>query len=129
MTDVCSSLGIKKLNTAVYHPQCDGIVEHFSQTLKTILRKHAMVVNGIDRVQEFYGHTKICPTNPLAKSHLFGMDCRTPSEAAHLKSTDLHPTNVDDYREEMKLVITSARKLAATNIQKAQKKYKAMHDK
>ena len=27
------------------------------------------------------------------------------------------------------LAITSARKLAATNIQKAQKKYKAMHDK
>ena len=60
---------------------------------------------------------------------LFGMDCRTPSQAAYLKPTDLHPTDVDDYRTVMKLAITSARKLAATKIQQAQKKYKAMCDK
>jgi len=39
--DVCKLLGIKKLNTTAYHPQCDGMVERFNRTLKTILCKHA----------------------------------------------------------------------------------------
>lgn len=28
--DVCKMLGIPKLNTMVYHPQCDGMVEQFN---------------------------------------------------------------------------------------------------
>ena len=40
MLDVCDLLGVKKLNTTVYHPQCDGMVERFNRTLKTMLRKH-----------------------------------------------------------------------------------------
>ena len=41
MKDVCEMLGIKKLNTTAYHPQCDGMVERFNRTLKTALHKHA----------------------------------------------------------------------------------------
>ena len=41
MQDLCKLMGIKKLNTTAYHPQCDGMVEHFNRTLKTILHKHA----------------------------------------------------------------------------------------
>ena len=41
MTDVCKKLGIQKLNTTAYHPQCDGMVERFNRTLKTALCKHA----------------------------------------------------------------------------------------
>lgn len=41
MMDLCQMLGIKNLNTTSYHPQCDGAVERFNRTLKTILRKHA----------------------------------------------------------------------------------------
>ena len=41
MTDVCKYLGVKKLNTAAYHPQCDGTIERFNHTLKCTLRKHA----------------------------------------------------------------------------------------
>ena len=41
MQDVCKLLGIRKLNTTAYHPQCDGMVERFNRTLTTILRKHA----------------------------------------------------------------------------------------
>ena len=40
MLDLCT-LGIQKLNTTAYHPQCDGMVEWFNRTLKTIVRKHA----------------------------------------------------------------------------------------
>ena len=41
MQDVCSILGIEKLNTTAYHPECDGMVERFNRTLKTMLRKTA----------------------------------------------------------------------------------------
>ena len=41
MTDLCELLGVKKLNTTAYHPQCNGMVERFNRTLKSSLRKHA----------------------------------------------------------------------------------------
>ena len=41
MVDLCQMLSIKKLNTMAYHPQCNGAVEHFNRTLKSVLRKHA----------------------------------------------------------------------------------------
>ena len=41
MQDVCTLIGVKKLNTTAYHPQCDGMIERFNRTLKGMLRKHA----------------------------------------------------------------------------------------
>ena len=41
MLDVWAMLGIEKLNTTAYHPKCDGMVERFNCTLKTMLRKRA----------------------------------------------------------------------------------------
>ena len=41
MQNVCKLLGTTKLNTTVYHPQCDGMVEQFNRTLKMMLREHA----------------------------------------------------------------------------------------
>jgi hypothetical protein len=40
MTNLCEMLGVQKLNTTAYHPQCDEAVKRFNQTLKTALRKH-----------------------------------------------------------------------------------------
>ena len=41
MQYICKLLGIRKLNTTAHHPECDGMVERFNRTLKTMLRKHA----------------------------------------------------------------------------------------
>ena len=41
MYDICALLGITKLNITAHHPQCDGMVERFNRTLKTMLRKLA----------------------------------------------------------------------------------------
>ena len=78
------------------------------------------------------GHiTEISPLKiymrALVKSHYFlllGVDCRTPSESAPLPPSSLEPTDVTDYREELALSLSSARTLAASQIQKAQSKYK-----
>lgn len=39
MADLCQLLQFKQLRTSVYHPQTDGLVEHFNQTLKQMLRR------------------------------------------------------------------------------------------
>ena len=39
MKDICRMLGIDKLNTTASHPECNGAVEKFDRTLKTMLRK------------------------------------------------------------------------------------------
>ena len=41
ITDVCAKLGITKPNTAVYHLECNGMVQRFNRTLKAILCKRA----------------------------------------------------------------------------------------
>ena len=41
MEEVCPILGVKKLNTTLYHLQCDGCVEQFNRILKSMLQKHA----------------------------------------------------------------------------------------
>ena len=41
MCAICQILGIKKLNTTSYHPQCNGMVERLNRTLKAMLRRPA----------------------------------------------------------------------------------------
>jgi len=36
MQDVYKPLGVKKLNTTAHHPLCNGMVERFNHTLKTM---------------------------------------------------------------------------------------------
>lgn len=35
-------LGVHHVHTSVYHPQCNGLVERFNQSLKGLLRKFVM---------------------------------------------------------------------------------------
>ena len=46
MEEVCQLLGITKLNTTSYHPQCDGMVERLNRSLKSMLRKHVAKFGG-----------------------------------------------------------------------------------
>ncbi|XP_069502965.1 uncharacterized protein [Ambystoma mexicanum] len=39
MKQVCDTLKIEHLKTAVYHPQTDGLVERYNQTIKQMIRK------------------------------------------------------------------------------------------
>ena len=46
MGDVCQLLGVTKLNTTSYHPQCDGMVKRMNRSLKSMLRKHVAKFGG-----------------------------------------------------------------------------------
>ena len=133
MKDVCGLLGVKKLNTTAYHPQCDGMVERFNRTLKTILRKHAATFGAqwdryLPGVLWAYRNTPHESTGEKPSYLMFGKDLRTPTEAAFLSVNPMEPDTVEDYREELTTSLTSARKLAATSIQRPQQRYKKHYD-
>ena len=133
MKDLCEFLGIKKLNTTAYHPQCDGMVEKFNRTLKTMFRKHASKFGAqwdryLPGVLWTYRNTPHEATGEEPSFLLFGVDCRTPTMAALLPSNPVEAVDVADYREEVVLSLSSARELAADSIRKAQVKYKAAYD-
>ena len=134
MLDICKLLGTKKLNTTAHHPECDGMVERFNRTLKTMLRKHVSKYGKQwDRhlfgVVWAYRNTPHDSTGEKPSFLLFGTDCRTPSEAALLPPHPVEETSVEDYRENVIQTLSTARNLAAKSIQDAQKKYKAAYDK
>ena len=133
MTDVCRLLGIKKLNTTSHHPQCDGMVERFNRTLKTMLRKYAAEFSTQwDRYLPgaLWAYRKVPHDSTGEKPSflLYGLDCRTLTEAALLPAHVVEPTEVSDYREELVLSLSTARRQAAEAIQMAQTKYKASYD-
>lgn len=59
---------------------------------------------------------------------MFGVDLKTPSEAALFPQCPLEPSSVEDYREEVMLSLSSARELAADRLKEAQKKSKKRYD-
>ena len=83
MQDLWKMFGIKKLNTTAYHPQCDGMVERFNRTLKTILRKHTATYGNqwdwyLFSALYAYHNTPHKSTGEKPNFLLFGVDCRTP---------------------------------------------------
>ena len=134
MKDVCALLGIEKLNTTAYHPQCDRLTERFNCTLKTMLRKHAAQYGAqwdryLSGVLWAYRNTPHEATGEKPSFLLFGLDCRSPTEAALLPPNSLESMEMSNYRAQLIHSLSSARELAATSIQKAQVKYKKQYDK
>ena len=134
MLDVCRLLGIEKLNTTSYHPECDGMIERFNRTLKNMLRKRASQFgtqwdNHLPALLWAYRNAPHSSTGEKPSFLLFGWDCRSPTEAALLPvGGDTETTTVEDYRQEMILSLSSARETALKSIRKAQKQYKAGYD-
>ena len=136
MKDICQLLGIKKLNTTASHPQCNGVVERFNQTLKSMLRKQAAKFGMqwdkyLSGVLWAYCNMPHSTTGEKPSFLLFGFDCRSPTEAALLPAKSLRATNanVSDYREQMVLSLSSARNLAIKTSKEAQRRYKVQYDK
>ncbi|XP_053486641.1 uncharacterized protein LOC128611284 [Ictalurus furcatus] len=55
MADLCRLLQVKHLRTSVYHPQTDGLVERFNQTLKRMLRRCPQASTGFTPFELLFG--------------------------------------------------------------------------
>ena len=133
MQDVCQLLGEKKLNTTSYHPQCDGMVERLKRTLKTMLRKHVAKFGGqwdqfLPGALWVYRNTPHESTKEKPSFLLFGLDLKSPTEAALLPPDPLCLTDLDSYHEELVLSLSTARELAVSSIRRAQEHYKTQYD-
>ena len=133
MLHVCALLGTEKLNTTAYHPECDGMVERFNRTLKSMLRKRAAQYGvqwdrHLSAALWAYRNTPHETTGEKPSFLLFGWDSKSPTEAAFMPPHDTTPTVVADYREELMLSLSLARESALENIRKAQARYKAQYD-
>ena len=60
---------------------------------------------------------------------MFGVDLKTPSQAALFPPHPLTPTTVESYREEVMLSLSSARALASKRFKQSQEKAKKRYDK
>ena len=85
MLDICSKLGITKMNTTAYHPECNGMVKRFNRTLKSMLHKHADKF-GMQWDQYLLyliccGHTETRPMRVLVRNRHF---CYLVLTAGHL---------------------------------------------
>ena len=93
MKDVCNLLGIEK-NTTAYHTQCDGLVEQFNSTLKTMLRKHAARYGNqwdkyLSAVVWSYRNTPHEATREKPSFSHFEVDLHSPTETTYLPPTEL----------------------------------------
>ena len=133
MRDVCAMLGTTKVNTTAYHPRCNGLVERFNRTLKQMLRKHVEKYGkqwdtNLHGVLWAYRNTPHESTGEKPSFLLFGVDLKSPSEAALLPPEELEESEVTEYREQLALTLREAREQAALSIQQAQSRYKKYYD-
>ena len=84
--EVCNLLSIKKVNTAGYHPQTDGLVERFNCTLSNMIAK-CVQKNGSDWDKQLlfllfaYRATVQESTRETPFYLLYGRDPRLPTES------------------------------------------------
>ena len=129
MQDVCQLLGVTKLNTTAHHPQCDGMIERLNRTLKSMIRKYVAKFGSLwDKYLAgmlwAYRNTPHEATQEKLSFLLFGVDCKSPTEAALLPPEPLEPVRLP-----IVLSLSTARALAEKSIKNAQHRYKAQYDK
>ena len=99
-----------------------------------MLRKHAAKFGRqwdryLSSVLWAYRNTPHESTKEKPSFLLFGIDCRTSTEAASLPPTTGEPVDLSDYRQELTQSLSAAQKLAVSNIRDAQRRYKEQYDK
>ncbi|CAC5402754.1 unnamed protein product [Mytilus coruscus] len=109
--EICKLMNTKKTYTTAYHPETDGLVERFNETLTAML--------SITSLHEILQET------PFFFMH--GRDQVLSVEAAMCLPTITY-TSSDDYTAEMVTRLQEAFTLAKDNLQAAQRKQKEQYD-
>ena len=133
MQEVCRLLGTTKVNTSGYHPQCDGLVEKFNNTLINMLAKSVNKYGHDWDIQLPYvlfayraavqESTQVSPFQML-----YGREPVLPHEQALNQPRTKYQIDLEDYTAELTAHMSDAWAMARDNVRKAQKKQKRHYD-
>ena len=130
--EVCSLLGIEKLNTSGYHPQTDGLVEKFNSTLISMISKSSTRSDDWDERLPFLLFAYRVSAQESTKESpfylLFGRNPRLPTESTLTQPRSVYTIDLDDYKTALISNLGSAWEAAKTSIQSAQNKQKLYYD-
>ena len=120
-------------NTTSYHPQTDGLVERFNQTLLDMLAK---TTNGTGKdwdvqlpfVLYAYRSSIHSSTAESPFCLLYGQDPRLPTEEALSPPVQRFPVDATDYKTEMTTRMSAVWEAARAQVKKAQSRQKQQYD-
>ncbi|XP_044178256.1 uncharacterized protein LOC122960249 [Acropora millepora] len=131
--EVCRLLNTKKLNTTAYHPQTDGLVERFNNTLAESISMYVSTDqkdwdNYIPSILFAYRVSPQASTGDSPFYLLYGREPRLPPDVSLLPLENVS-SSVAEHRSRIVNQLEAAQAIARTNIQRAQQQMKAQYDK
>lgn len=137
MNEVCRLISLRQLTTTPYHPICNGLVERFNGSLKTILKR---ICAENPRDWDKYLNAALFAYREVPQESLgfapfdliYGRSVRGPMAILkELWSKDIDDTDVKStyqYVVDLRHRLESVFDIAHTNLQKAAKKQKIQYD-
>ena len=121
--EMCSLLGIRKVNTSGYHPQTDGLVEIFNSTITNMIAKYVDVSVEWDKQLSMllfaYCTTIQESTRESPFFLLYGRDPRLLMTSAMELPQPEYTVDLDDYKLELVTCLVKAHECAREQIKKA----------
>ena len=132
--DVCDMLGMRKINTTAYHPQCDGLVENLNKTLRAMIAKHTKDFGVewdlyLQHLLFAYRSKPHASTRESPFYLIYGRDPRLPTATALSHPSSPYQVDLEDYRTELTTGLTKAWMTAQQQVKIAQAKQKHQYDK
>lgn len=131
MSEVYACLGVKKLQTTAYHPQCNGAVERLNQTVIGMLSHY---VSRDQRDWDLWLPFALFAYNTAVHEGtrespfflLHGREAVVPEVA--FETTKVNYGTLENYRQELVQRMSIAHKIAAAALTDASNRRKARHD-
>jgi transposase InsO family protein len=134
MKEVCKYFKIKHINTSAYHPQANGMIERFNQTMKSMINKTMQDGDGPNWDQYIqsvcysyritkHATTKYSPFFLLYNQHPLLHECGLPEDA-----TELSEEQLEDHLQKTIEVRHKIASKVMDNIHHAQLKQKEAYD-
>ncbi|XP_068209164.1 uncharacterized protein [Palaemon carinicauda] len=132
-----AELAIQHLTSVPYHPESQGMVERFHQTLKSMLKKKYYFVQGEEWDKGLpcalfaIRNLPNSPTGVAPFDLVFGHKIRGPLEIFHefLESREVIDQSVNEVLDNLRSKLSVAWQFAKENLASAQGKMKAKYDK
>ena len=133
LRELCTVMGIKKVNTTVYHPQTDGLVECFNRILTGMLAK--TTEKGSQDWDKRLSYVLFAYRASMQSSNmespfilLYGRNPRLPTETALTAPVIQSELDIVTYKEVVVQGVTEVWGVAQSHVRKAQDKQKRSHD-